>query len=141
MLESCRQTKEVLNRSRRRLLVELEHEDKSWSPVGRQALTRHEVVLDASAVHEAAQPLVDRTLSLVNRIFATLAHQGIDPSNPRELGALYAVGGATAFVPVMRSLRQHFKHKLCAAPQPQASTAIGLAVAADRTRASWCARR
>jgi hypothetical protein len=34
--------------------VELEHEDKSGSPDGRQALTRHEVVLDASAVHEAA---------------------------------------------------------------------------------------
>ena len=131
MLEACRQAKESLNPSSRRLLVELEHEDKSRSPGERQAPTRHEVVLDASAVHEAAQPLVDRTLSLVNRIFATLAHQGIDPSNPRELGALYAVGGATAFVPVMRSLRQHFKHKLCAAPQPQASTAIGLAVAAD----------
>jgi molecular chaperone DnaK (HSP70) len=131
MLEACRQAKESLNPSSRRLLVELEHEDKSRGPGGRQALTRHEMVLDASAVHEAAQPLVDRTLSLVNRIFATLAHQGIDPSNPRELGALYAVGGSTAFVPVMRSLRQHFKRKLCAAPQPQASTAIGLAVAAD----------
>jgi molecular chaperone DnaK (HSP70) len=120
MLEACRRAKESLNSSSRRLLIELEHRGASQN-----------VVLDAGAVYEAGEPLVERTITLVHRVFSTLSQHGIDPSNPRELGALYAVGGATAFVPVARSLRQHFKRKVSIAPQPQAATAIGLAVAAD----------
>ena len=60
MLEACRQAKESLNPSSRRLLVELEHEDKSRSPGGRQALIRHDVVLDAPSLGRVPESSVAR---------------------------------------------------------------------------------
>ena len=57
---------------------------------------------------------------------------GIDPENPRELSAIYLVGGAVAFPPVARMLKEQYKRKLKLALEPYAATAIGLAVAADK---------
>ena len=89
------------------------------------------VVLDTNDLYDRCQPLIDRTVELLERVFASLSGFGIDANNPRELGAIYLVGGATAFPPVGRTLRRLHKRKILMAPQPHAATAVGLAIAAD----------
>ncbi len=121
LLELCREAKEAIAPSSRRLFVDL----------GRVIADMESVVLDLSRLYEACQPMIQRTVDLVERIFTELPSIGIDIDNPRELGAVYLVGGGTSFPPVMRSLRRIYGRKIQLAPQPHAATAIGLAVACD----------
>jgi molecular chaperone DnaK (HSP70) len=121
LLELCRVAKETLGPGSRRILVEL---SSVLSGVPDQ-------LLDLAEVYHETQPLVDRTLALLERVFGRLRGYGIDPENPRELGAVYLVGGATAFPAVTRALRERYKRKVQLAPEPHAATAIGLAIAAD----------
>jgi molecular chaperone DnaK (HSP70) len=121
LLEACREAKEALSPSSRKMLIELgEHVP------GAPAIT-----LDLAEVYAETRWLVDRTLELSQRVFARLAEHGIDADNPRELGAVYVVGGATAFPAVGKALRELYKRKVQLAPQPHAATALGLAIAAD----------
>jgi molecular chaperone DnaK (HSP70) len=121
LLERCREAKESIGPSSRKLLIELLPE------LG----ARDAITLELAPIYERAQPLVDRTVELVQRVFTKLESYGIDPNNARELGAVYLVGGATAFPPVLKTLRQLYKRKIQLAPQPHAATAVGLAIAAD----------
>jgi molecular chaperone DnaK (HSP70) len=121
LLELCREAKEGLAASARKLLVDL----GSVLP-GAEAVT-----LDIAKVNAACEPLVARTLELLARIFDRVREHGIDPENPRELGGVYLVGGATAFPLVSRTLRELYKRKVLLAPQPCAATAVGLAMASD----------
>lgn len=121
LLELCRKAKETLGPASRRVMVDL----------GQVLPDGESVVLDTQAYFERCQPLIDRSLGLLDRVFQSLAPFGIDVENPRELGAIYLVGGATAFPPVARSLRQLHGRKIQLAPQPHAATAVGLAIAAD----------
>ncbi len=89
------------------------------------------VTLDLARLYAETQPLVTRTLNELDSIFDQVRGFGIDPENPRELGAVYLVGGATAFPLVTRSLRERYGRKVLLAPQPHAATAVGLAIAAD----------
>ncbi|MCA9636471.1 MAG: hypothetical protein KC420_10640, partial [Myxococcales bacterium] len=89
------------------------------------------VTLEARALYERAQPLIDRSVDQVERLFAGLREHGIDPDNQSELGALYLVGGGSAFPAVGRALRQRYGRKIQLAPQTHAATAIGLAIAGD----------
>lgn len=120
-LEICREAKEGLTHSSRRLLVDLTRVLPETEPV----------VLDVALIYDRCQPLVDRTTELLERVFGSLSSFGIDPNNPRELGAVYLVGGATAFPAVTRALRRLYGRKIQMAPQPHAATAVGLAIAAD----------
>jgi hypothetical protein len=88
-------------------------------------------LLDLNEIATETEPLVERTIVMLERVFSSLTRFGIDPENPRELGAVYLVGGATAFPAVTRALRDRYKRKVQLAPQPHAATAIGLAIAAD----------
>jgi molecular chaperone DnaK (HSP70) len=120
-LDLCRQAKESLQPASRKLLVDL-GEVLPHTPLA---------MLDVADVYARTQPLVDRTLAKLEETFAQLTLRGIDPENPRELGAVYLVGGATAFPSIGRTLRKLYGRKIQLAPQPHAATAIGLAVAAD----------
>jgi molecular chaperone DnaK (HSP70) len=120
-LEACRAAKETLSSSSRRLLIDL-----GSALEGQEAIT-----LDVAALYHRVDPLVSRTLELLDRVLSMLTEHGIDPSNPRELGAVYLVGGATAFPLVGRRLRERYGRKVQLAPEPHAATAIGLAIAAD----------
>ena len=121
LLEVCREAKEALSPSSRRLLVDLG-----------SALPGVEAVsLDMAAVNECCQPLVKPTLALLERVLERVREHGIDPDNARELGGVYLVGGATEFPLVGKMLREIYKRKVLIAPQPHASTAVGLAIAAD----------
>jgi len=121
MREACREAKESLRNSSRRLLVDLSAIDPRFGAP----------LLDTQEVYDACEPLIDRTLVMVDELFATLVGRGVDPEDPRQLGALYLVGGASAFPALSRVLRNRFKRKIQLAPQPHAATAVGLAIAAD----------
>jgi molecular chaperone DnaK (HSP70) len=120
LLERCRLAKESLSAASRKLFVDV----ADLLPCG-------SVVLDVAPLYEAAAPLIEQTLSLMDRLFEELVFHGVDPGNSRELGAVYLVGGSVQFPAVTRALKQRFKRKLLLAPQPHASTAVGLAIAAD----------
>jgi molecular chaperone DnaK len=121
LLEACREAKESLAPTSRKLLVDF----------GRALPGVEPVTLDMNAVNEACEPLVERTIALLERILDRVREHGIDPANTRELGGVYLVGGATAFPLVGRMLRDRYKRKVLVAPQPHAATAVGLAMAAD----------
>lgn len=121
MLEACREAKESLRPHSRRLLVDLAAIDGRFSAA----------VVDTADLYAACEPLIERTLTMVDALFATLSARGVDPNDPRQLGALYLVGGSSAFPALARVLRSRFKRKIQLAPQPHAATAVGLAIAAD----------
>ncbi|MDQ3031809.1 MAG: Hsp70 family protein [Myxococcota bacterium] len=121
LFDAARAAKEAMTPQSKHVLVELAAAVQGASPV----------VLPAQRVLAACEPLVERTLELLDRLFARLPERGVDPGNARELGAVYVVGGGAAFVGVARALRARYGKKLQLAPIPHAATAIGLAVAAD----------
>jgi molecular chaperone DnaK (HSP70) len=120
LLERCRHAKESLNPTSRRLLVDVA-----------ELFSVDQVVLDAAEVYGRARPLIEQTERAVDLLIGALVEHGIDPENPREMGAVYLVGGSVQFPPVQRMLRARYGRKVQLAPQPHASTAIGLAIAAD----------
>jgi molecular chaperone DnaK (HSP70) len=120
-LELCREAKEALGPSTRRMLIDL----------GNVIEGLPSVTLETSTLYRKLEPLVRRTLTLLGRVFDQLVQHGIDPNNPRELGAVYLVGGATAFPLVGRMLREEYGRKVQLATEPHAATAVGLAIAAD----------
>jgi molecular chaperone DnaK (HSP70) len=121
LLEICREAKEALSPSSRKLSL-----DFGACLEGIELVT-----LEMADVNEACLPLVLRTFELLERILASVAEHGHDPHNTRELGGVYLVGGGTAFPLVGRLLRERYKRKVLIAPQPHAATAVGLAIAAD----------
>jgi molecular chaperone DnaK (HSP70) len=121
LLTVCQEAKEGLTPTSRKLLVDLTRVLPETEPV----------VLDVAEYYDRCQPLLDQTIEKLDRVFTSLVEKGIDPDNPRELGAVYLVGGGSAFPQVARTLRTRFKRKVQLAVQPHAATAIGLAVAAD----------
>ncbi|SER62073.1 Molecular chaperone DnaK (HSP70) [Propionibacterium cyclohexanicum] len=76
--------------------------------------------------YEAVEPLVLRSIDVV----ATLLERD-GPARDAELAGIYVAGGASALPVVPRMLRTRFGRRVHRAPYPTASTAIGLAIAAD----------
>lgn len=120
LLERCRLAKESLNPASRRVLVDV----AELFPVD-------QVVVNTNDLYQRTTPLIEQTLEAVQSILGALVEHGIDPDNPREMGAVYLVGGSVQFPAVQRLLRARFGRKVQLAPQPHAATAIGLAIAAD----------
>jgi molecular chaperone DnaK (HSP70) len=116
-LERAREAKEGLRPASKKLLVDL----------GAAGAAQ----LDVADLYTRCTSLIDRTIAQTDLLFERLRDHGIDPDDARELGGVYLVGGAAAFPAVTRALRARFGKKLQLAPQPFASTAIGLALAAD----------
>ena len=115
LLEACRQAKEGLGASSRRLLVDLSEHVPGAEPV----------ILPTVELYARCQPFVDRTLECLERLLGDLPHGG------RELAAVYVAGGSAVFPPVLRALRSRHARKIKLAPLPHAATAVGLAIAAD----------
>ncbi len=123
LLERCRVGKESLSSNSKKILVDVSDVFEKGPEL---------LLVDTAPVYEAAAPLVEKTLQSCDTLFSELADHGIDPENPRELGAVYLVGGSVQFPAVRRSLRKKYGRKVQLAPQPHAATAVGLAIAADR---------
>ncbi len=120
-MELCRDAKEGLRPSSRRLVIDLDALLPQAPPV----------VLTTEAVYARCRPLIEQTLDLVEQVLAKLPAHGLDPSDTRQLGALYLVGGSVALPPVARVLKERHGRKIKLSGQPHAATALGLAVAAD----------
>ena len=121
LFDAARTGKESMTPSSRHVMVDLATAISDATPV----------VLAAADVLAACEPLVERTLEMIDRLFASLSAHEIDPEDGRQLGAVYVVGGGASFAGVLKSLRARLGRKVLLAPIPHAATAIGLAVAAD----------
>jgi molecular chaperone DnaK (HSP70) len=124
LLEQCRQVKERLHPSSRRLTLDL------TTCLGKKA-PRPELSVDVGEFYERCSPLIERTLDAL----LSVTHK-LDPSSdaatlPAEIAGIYVVGGASSLPCVGRALRDTFGKKVHRSPYPSAAAAIGLAIAAD----------
>jgi molecular chaperone DnaK (HSP70) len=126
LLEQCRQVKERLHPSSRRLTLEL------TSSLG-AAAPRPELSVDVGEFYERCAPLIERTLDAMIGVAQKLDPSADRSNLPGELAGIYVVGGASSLPCVGRALRDAFGKKVHRSPYPSASAAIGLAIAADES--------
>ncbi len=112
LLDECRGVKERLSPQTKRMVIELND-----TPVT--------VLVDD--YYEAVTPLVQRTLDAMLPLVG-----GLD-AELTDVAGIYLVGGASGLPLVSRMLRDTFGRRVYRSPYPAASTAIGLAIAADDT--------
>ena len=116
LLDEVRAQKEAVNPNTRRFAIDL---------------AGNHIVLPIDDVYEACQPLVDRTISAMEPAMRD-PRRGEDPVPWSELAGIYVVGGASAFPPVHRRLRDRFgAHRVRRSQYPFGSCAIGLAIHLD----------
>jgi molecular chaperone DnaK (HSP70) len=121
LLEECRERKEGLNPNTRKMVVDVGSVLQGMDPV----------VLETGAIYERCGDLIQKSLETVQSLNRTLDPLGINAEDPRSFAAIYLVGGSVSFPPVARVLREFYTSKLKVSPFPHASTAIGLAIAAN----------
>lgn len=119
LLDAARVAKEALTPAAKKIFVDASD------------CLEEELLLDLGPIFEQCSPLIDQTTARMDVLLDGLRSRGIDPENSRELGAVYLVGGSTLFPLVQKMLRRKFGRKVQIAPQPHASTAVGLAIASD----------
>lgn len=78
--------------------------------------------------YEAVTSLVEQSIAAMGPLV-----DGLDDGDPdlSQIAGLYLVGGASVLPLVPRMLREYFGRRVFRSPYPAASTAIGLAIAAD----------
>lgn len=86
------------------------------------------VTLGVDEFYRAATPLVDRCTAVMAPLLSGDAGRA---TSDAELAGMYLVGGASGLPLVPRTLRERFGRRVHRSPHPSASTAIGLAIAAD----------
>lgn len=86
------------------------------------------VIVPVSDFYQALTPLVEQTVSALAPLVSQLDDGEADLS---EIAGLYLVGGASSLPIVPRLLRERFGRRVQRSAYPAASTAIGLAIAAD----------
>ena len=121
LLEECRERKEGLRKNTRNMVVDVGAELDGYAPV----------VLDTAQVYERCGPIIEQSLDAVQALLLKTGRDGTELAAGRSMGAIYLAGGSVSFPPVGRALRGLFKNKVKTSPNPHASTAIGLAIAAD----------
>jgi molecular chaperone DnaK (HSP70) len=126
LLDHCRQLKEQLHPSSRRIVVDL------GAFLG-GAAPRGEVTIDVGEFYERCAPLVDRTIEAMLGVLSKLSpDEELDGTKlPTEIAGIYVVGGASSLPSVARALREGFGKRVHRSPYPSAAAAIGLAIAAD----------
>ena len=117
-LDDSRAAKESINPQTRRVTVDI-----------RGSL----VPVDIADFYEAASPLVDRTVDTMAPLINGLDEHGRPSLEDTEVAGIYLVGGASGLPLVARRLREQFGRRVHRSPYPAASTAIGLAIAADES--------
>ncbi len=116
LLLQCRDAKEQLHPSSRKIVVDLD------AALGKLA-PKPEVVVATADYYEACMPLVERTLEAMAPV--------LSDGELAELAGIYVVGGASELPVVARVLRERFGRRVHRSPYPSAAVAIGLAIAAD----------
>ena len=115
LLDECRVAKENLSPQSKRIALEVGH-----APV----------VVGVDAFYAAAGPLIEATLTALEPLLGGLDGEQLEAA---EVAGIYLVGGASGLPLVARVLRERFGRRVHRSPHPAASTAIGLAIAADAT--------
>ncbi len=161
LLEQCRDAKERLNPSSRKLVIDLDG-----------ALGATEVVVPVAQYYERCAPLVERTIEAMRPVLRRLEGEGapvLEPGEPgvsdaadaadeaeatidekrarptdasaadadddglSDIAGIYVVGGASSLPIVGRVLRQRFGRRVHRSPYPSAAIAVGLAIAIDES--------
>mgnify|MGYP000949839881 CR=1 FL=1 len=112
--EECREAKERISPQSKRITVEV-----AGQPV----------TVTVDEFYAAASGLVDATLEAMAPLVSSLADE-VDGIGGQVAG-IYLVGGGSGLPLVPRLLRERFGRRVHRSPYPAASTAIGLAIAAD----------
>jgi molecular chaperone DnaK (HSP70) len=112
------------------LLEEVRLQKEAISPNTRKFVV-DSAVLPVDEVYAACADLVEQTLTAMEPAMRD-PRRGEDPVPWSELAGIYVVGGASAFPPVYRRLRERFgAHRVRRSPHPFGSCAIGLAIHLD----------
>jgi molecular chaperone DnaK (HSP70) len=90
------------------------------------------VTVGVEDFYRAATPLVEASTEAIEPLVSALGSGG-GGDELEGVAGIYIVGGASALPLVPRLLRARFGRRVHRAPMPSASTAVGLAIAADRT--------
>ena len=113
LLDEVRATKERIAPQTRRLVVDVDGLD---------------VTVSVDDFYRAAGPLMAASLDVMSPL---MAGDRLEVTSEEELAGIYLVGGASGLPLVPRTLRERFGRRVHRSPHPSASTAIGLAIAAD----------
>lgn len=113
LLDACRAAKEAITPNSRRIVVD-----------GEISAT-----IQVSDYYDAIAPLVTKSVDILRPLVARMEESAEDT----ELAGIYLIGGASALPLVARTLRETFGRRVFRSPYPAASTALGLAIAADDT--------
>ena len=127
LLDQCREVKERLSPSSRKLTIDLDASLGALAP-------KPELVIPVDDYYEACTPLVDQTIAAMMPVLDSL--ERAVASEPQSAGGdglagIYVVGGASALPLVTRLVRKQFGRRVHKSPYPSAAVAIGLAIAAD----------
>jgi molecular chaperone DnaK (HSP70) len=122
LADQCREAKERLNPSSRRIVIDLASCLGELAPVP-------EVTVSVADYYDLCVPLVKRTIEAMAPVMSRLEVRNDDPT--AELAGVYVVGGASALPVVGRVLRELFGRRVHRSPYPSAAIAIGLAIAGD----------
>lgn len=112
VLEECREAKERLAPQSKRIVLEV-----AGTPV----------IVPVEDFYTAATPLVEASIEAMTPLVGVVG----DESKLATVAGIYLVGGGSGLPLVPRLLRQRFGRRVHRSPYPAASTAIGLAIAAD----------
>ena len=113
LFDECREKKESLNPSSRKLTIDLEGVRKHWK----------EVSIGVDAFYERCRPLVEASRRVAENLLAAHPDHAID--------TLYLTGGGSELPPVARVLRETFGRKVRRSAYMRSATAIGLAIRAE----------
>ena len=137
LVDQCRDAKERLNPSSRKISIDVE---LSLGEVAKSS----EVVVAVADFYEACTPLVERAieamLPVMSRLDSAAPINGdgdadAEPDALSDIAGIYVVGGASELPIVARALRQRFGRRVHRSPYPSAAIAIGLAIACDESAA------
>ncbi|PID96247.1 MAG: chaperone HscA [Actinomycetales bacterium] len=113
LVDECRDAKERLAPQTKRITVD----------VAGQLVT-----VSVDDFYAAVTPLIERSVGVMGPLVAALGEEGADLGT---VAGLYLVGGSSSLPLVPRLLRARYGRRVHRSPYPAASTAIGLAIAAD----------
>ena len=122
LLEECREAKERIGPQSRRVVVEVPAADGGAG---------NAVTVPIDEFYAAVTPLVAATTEAMEPLVQSLGSPDGDGDELQGVAGIYIVGGASGLPLVPRLLRSRFGRRVHRSPMPSASTAVGLAIAAD----------
>jgi molecular chaperone DnaK (HSP70) len=125
LLEQCRDAKERISPSSRKLSIDLDGALGASAP-------EPEISLAVNDFYDACGSLMERTIDVMVPVMTELEGALLgDGTNGAGLAGIYVVGGASGLPLVARALRKRFGRRVHRSPYASAAVAIGLAIACD----------